>query len=298
MRSISLPFSGCALGAAVLCLSLVAPALADGNRAEGNRTEDRKDDQGRGGRRDPLAVQAVFPDTEAHQVRIVGTGFDGFETSVELAGFGSLSLYAASGSELLAELPSSLDPGDYLLAVSVGRKDRDIVTYGLTIGAAGPQGPAGPQGETGPAGSQGPAGAQGPQGQVGPAGSAGPQGAQGPQGQSGPVGPTGPQGPIGLTGPQGPPGIAGLATRTSGQLTLIPHSASRVQLLCLANELPVSGGFTFLDHNTASLSFAPRFTLVSNGPVLGDPRRWVVIVRNDTDETGAGNAYVICAPAP
>ncbi|MGE0453177.1 MAG: hypothetical protein AB7O37_01650 [Vicinamibacteria bacterium] len=165
MRSISLPLSGRAFGAAVLCLSLVAPALADGNRGAGNRTEDRKDDQGRGGRRDPLAVQAVFPDTEARQVRIFGTGFDGFDTSVVLAGHGTLSLFEASRTELLAELPSNLDPGDYLLSIAVGRHERKSVTYGLTIGGVGPAGPEGPEGPQGPQGEMGPQGPQGPQGE-------------------------------------------------------------------------------------------------------------------------------------
>jgi len=50
-----------------------------------------------------------------------------------------------------------------------------------------------------------------------------------------------------------------------------------------------------LDHDTASLSFAARFTAASNGPVESEPRRWVTIVRNPTDDVGALKAYTVCA---
>jgi hypothetical protein len=140
-------------------------------------------------------------------------------------------------------------------------------------------------------------GAKGDKGDPGEAGAAGAQGQQGPQGATGATGAQGPQGPQGATGaqgPAGPAGIGGLRTNRSEQLNLNPHTVLRVQLSCLSNEFAVSGGFHMLDHESASLTFAPRFTLASSGPGSTD-LRWVVIVRNDTGDTGAGFAYVICA---
>lgn len=151
-------------------------------------------------------------------------------------------------------------------------------------------GPQGPQGEPGPQGPQGEPGLQGPQGEPGLQGPQGEPGLQGPQGEPGLQGSQGPQ------GPQGPSGTADITTQVSNLLTLGPHSAIRAILACVSGRRAINGGFTMLDHDTASLSFAQRFTQVSNGPVIGNERQWVIIMRNDTDDTGVGHAYVLCVP--
>lgn len=90
------------------------------------------------------------------------------------------------------------------------------------------------------------------------------------------------------------PRVTGFTTQRSGLLTLNPNSVVRVALACSVG-VAINGGFTMLDHDTTSLGFAPRFTYSSNGSVDGDTSRWVVIIRNDTGNTGTGHAYVICA---
>ena len=198
------------------------------------------------------------------------------------------------GDQIIATIPPTrlFGAGSYLLEVSVGKNNKENGSFDLTLGTQGPKGetgPQGPKGEKGDKGDTGETGAQGPKGDTGETGATGPQG---PQGATGAIGPQGSQGP---QGPQGPAGIFSLSTQRSGQLTLNPHSVLRIQLLCVANRTAIGGGFTMLDHDTASLVFAPRFTLSSNGPVDGDPSRWVVFIRNDTDDTGVGHAFIICA---
>ena len=133
---------------------------------------------------------------------------------VTLAGT-PLAVLSATETQVLAQLPSGLDPGSYRLRVSRGTGTVQNGSFDVTIGAvglAGARGPkgdmgdTGPQGLTGPAGPGGPAGPQGPTGPQGPIGQQGQPGAQGP---TGPQGPPGPQGQTGATGPQGPPGPPG-----------------------------------------------------------------------------------------
>lgn len=87
----------------------------------------------------------------------------------------------------------------------------------------------------------------------------------------------------------------GIRTQWSNVLTLSPHSSLRIQLLCFSTEQAIGGGYVMLDHDTAPLSFSTRFTAVSNGPVEGEPRRWVTITTNNTDDVGALKAYILCA---
>jgi len=246
---------------------------------------------------------------------IHGANFHANLPEVKLDGT-NLTAISSVGGRVVADIPQSrfFGPGSYLLEVAFSNRKKDMATFNITLGTQGPQGPQGPSGNTGAAGAAGP---QGPAGAPGGTGATGPAGPQGPAGNTGATGPAGPQGPIGNTGatgpqgangaqgpagpqgPQGPQGPAGAATsfsiQRSGQVTLNPNSVIRVQLLCANNRYAVGGGFTMLEHNTSSLGFAPRFTLASNGPVDGESSRWVVIVRNDTSDTGAGHAYVICA---
>ncbi len=86
----------------------------------------------------------------------------------------SLTVLSFSNTASVAKLPTGLTAGSYStqLTVNGGASVSWIVTYGAT----GPQGPAGAPGAQGPPGANG---AQGPPGPVGP------QGLQGPQGQPG-----------------------------------------------------------------------------------------------------------------
>jgi len=142
-------------------------------------------------------------------LRISGAGF-ARNSRVSLAGV-TLTKSLLTDSQIVAVLPPTIAPGDYLLQVS----GRSLATWNLTFGVAGPQGPAGlpgaqgPQGAPGVAGPQGPVGPQGMPGApglLGPTGPQGPQGVQGPRGDTGLTGAAGPVGPQGPTGPQGPAG--------------------------------------------------------------------------------------------
>jgi hypothetical protein len=95
-------------------------------------------------------------------------------------------------TEITAELPASIDEGDYLLTVSNGEGQSQIDEYDLTIGAIGPRGEPGADGADGAPGEQGP---------PGPPGN---DGAMGEQGLPGPAGPPGTDGAMGMQGPPGP----------------------------------------------------------------------------------------------
>ncbi len=107
-------------------------------------------------------------------ITITGEHFDfGGPLEVTLGDFPNpLDLIGTpSATEITAELPEGIDPGDYLLTVSRGTGQSQNDEYDLTIGAVGSQGPEGP---AGPAGADGADGAPGPQGPEGPQGPAGP----------------------------------------------------------------------------------------------------------------------------
>jgi hypothetical protein len=101
---------------------------------------------------------------------ITGAGFAA-KNVVSLSGI-TLAKSSTSTTSIVAILPSSIAPGDYLLSV----KGVKTATWTLTYGAVGPVGPAGIQGNQGIEGSIGPQGPAGPQGPVGPQGPTGPQG--------------------------------------------------------------------------------------------------------------------------
>jgi len=121
---------------------------------------------------------------------------------------------------IVANLPLTVTAGSYLLQVTNTTANK-TVSFDVTLGAVGPEGPMGAPGNVGPAGATGPQGPAGPNGNTGAQGPAGPTGntgaqgpvgppgAQGPQGKNGPTGPQGPQGLTGSQGPQGPQGPAG-----------------------------------------------------------------------------------------
>lgn len=271
-------------------------------------------------------VEVIYNGPIPTTLTIHGKNFGNELPEVRLDGT-ELTAISNTGNQIIANIPVArlFGAGSYLLEVSVGNGKNKNGSFNVTLGTQGPQGDTGPQGPqglqgpkgdtgdtgaVGPKGDTGDTGPQGPKGDKGDTGDVGPQGPKGDNGDPGETGATGPQGPAGNTGapgqqgpqglqgpqgPQGPSGISGLSTQRSGQITLNPNSAFRVQLLCTGGRTAISGGFVMLDHVTASLGFSPRFTYASNGSVDGDPGRWVVIVRNDTGDTGAGHAYVICA---
>ncbi|MEZ5585262.1 MAG: hypothetical protein R3F37_23175 [Candidatus Competibacteraceae bacterium] len=190
---------------------------------------------------------------------------------------------------VVCDLPQGIEPGTYRLRVRRANNSFGDFLNGLsniqyqdqldiTIGAVGEQGPQGVQGIQGPQGEQGPQGPQGEQGPQGVQGEQGPQGAQGPQ------------------GPQGLPGIAGLRTITTAT-TVDPSTVGKRVLACNSNEIAISGGFTFLDHDTSGFpaqNFFDRARIPSNGPG-NTPNRWVILIANTTDATLAGDVYAICA---
>jgi len=199
-------------------------------------------------------------------------------------------------ADVTACLPSDIEAGDY--SVQLWKKAWNTqhliaADWDLTIGAVGPTGATGPVGPTGPTGPVGPTGPTGPTGAQGPTG---PTGALGPTGPTGAPGPTGPTGPRGLQGLQGPPGIAGIRTITTAT-TVDPSNVAKRVTSCGSNEIAISGGFTFLDHDTAGFPaqlFYDRSRIPSNGPG-NSPNRWVTIIANVTEDTLAGHYYAICA---
>jgi len=223
---------------------------------------------------DQLIVDSVVVDNT--DIDILGVNFDnGDSPRVEIGGFPVfVTSYGPSGIQV--SLDGELAAGSYLLTVATGPDRAQFDAFTVTAGAVGPQGPQGPEG---PAGPQGPPGVAGPQGAPGPQGGSGPQGA---------------------TGPQGPAGISGLRIIRSGLLNVSPNSAVRIRLACASNETALAGGFHFLDHDAESFdlgAFVDRIRLASSGP--GDtPRRWVTIVRNQSDHTGAGFAWASCVRTP
>ncbi len=86
-----------------------------------------------------LNITEVEVDLTGSAITIRGEDFDfgpGL-LSVTLGEFGSLNVTFDDAFEIVAELPSSIDPGDYLLTVSRGNGQSQNDEYDLTIGADG-----------------------------------------------------------------------------------------------------------------------------------------------------------------
>jgi hypothetical protein len=164
------------------------------------------------GKKKQLLIKAVYVDVENNELRIWGENFDNKKPPVVTLGDDELTVLDNSADEIVAELPEDVLEGDYLLTVKTDKKSQQFDSYGLTIGAVGPEGPqgeVGPQGDPGPPGADGAPGPAGADGDPGPQGSTGPTGATGPQGTQGDPGPQGPKGDKGDTGDQGPQGPPG-----------------------------------------------------------------------------------------
>ena len=115
-------------------------------------------------------------------VTIYGRNFNCDDLTVTLGDYGPFTVQSClidPDNEIIIELPSLIQDGDYLLKIQSGPSLFQSDTYNLTIGAVGPEGAQGPQGEQGATGPQGEEGAIGPQGPQGEEGAIGPQGTMG-----------------------------------------------------------------------------------------------------------------------
>jgi len=194
------------------------------------------------------SIQSAIPNvtTTPQQITITGVHLNGgpLEKGAPIVALGgqTLTVTSISPTTIVADLPSGIVPGTYLLVLQYG--NLPVAFSNLTLGTVGPQGEQGPQGPAGPMGvpglpglpgPAGLAGATGPAGLVGPAGAAGPIGPAGPAGPAGATGAEGPVGPIGPTGPAGPTGPTGPAGTGS-----IPAN-----LTTLSNALSANGGESY-----------------------------------------------------
>ncbi len=126
-------------------------------------------------------ITAARADSANTVLHVSGANLNGGNASLTLAGIG-LAITANNGTQIDAVLPAGVQPGGYLLSLTLtkqGTAETKTEEFWVTLGAVGPQGPKGDIGATGPVGPSGP---------QGPVGS---QGAQGPQGPQGPAGPAG-----------------------------------------------------------------------------------------------------------
>lgn len=204
---------------ALACFVPNAAAIHELNPDSAIRSSDDNDDDD--DHPSQLVIRKAQVDVSANRMTITGVNFGSSVPTVKLEGV-KLTLVSHSPTQIVANLPSNIQPGTYLLTVSRGNGNPKNDAFDVTIGATGAQGPAGapgPQGPVGPAGTQGPQGvkgetgapgAVGAQGAQGETGSQGTRGEAGPQGETGAQGPTGPMGPQGLQGPQGEQGPQGL----------------------------------------------------------------------------------------
>lgn len=162
------------------------------------------------------SVVSTSTDAALTQLTISGSGFSPTNTA-PLVNLGSanLSIVSFTDAQIVAALPSNEAAGSYSLTVTETGGGSKTTTFGVTIGAVGPQGPIGPQG---------PAGANGVPGATRPQGPTGPQGAQGVAGASAFAGTwqSGASygvGQIVFWSPSGPPGVY---INASGQNSVSP----------------------------------------------------------------------------
>ena len=119
----------------------------------------------------PPVIDKVTENAAGTEITINGSGFGTEKPKVAL-GTAALVVERSSNGAIVAELPSKIACGAYLLKVTNATTHQAQV-FAAAIGQIGPAGPiglAGPRGATGatgPAGPKGATGAAGPQGQVG-----------------------------------------------------------------------------------------------------------------------------------
>ena len=135
----------------VLMLALVAatlPALAAGTKP---------------------VIASTVANYAANQLTINGASFGTTAPKVAIGGHVATVL-SSSATRVVVTLPSGVSAGGFLLTLATSAGS---VSFDLSLGAAGPQGPVGPQGPAGTPGVPGPQGAAGPQGANGAQGPAG-----------------------------------------------------------------------------------------------------------------------------
>ena len=121
-------------------------------------------------------------------VIIYGLNFNCDDLTVTLGDYGALTVQSClidPDNEIIIELPSLIQDGDYLLKIQSGPSLFQSDTYNLTIGAVGPKGDTGDTGALGADGAQGVPGADGAQGVPGADGADGAPGADGADGADG-----------------------------------------------------------------------------------------------------------------
>lgn len=115
-----------------------------------------------------ITVDSAVPNYTNNQLTIVGTAF-GTAPTVKLDAQ-PLTLVSYTATQIVADLPTSIGSGSFLLTVTSGKSS---TSFDLSLGVVGPQGIQGPPGPLGPPGPIGPQGPQGTQGAPGPQGPAG-----------------------------------------------------------------------------------------------------------------------------
>ena len=151
----------------------------------------------------PGVPEIISAEADFNQMKLTING-NHFGTHPGTVRLGQTSLHVAlqhwKAQQIIADLPAGIEPGSYLLEVTVPNKPfPHPALFDVTFGATGPIGPKGDAGATGGTGPQGPAGPSGPAGPAGATGERGPQGPQGLRGDTGPQGPPGPDGFIDLS---------------------------------------------------------------------------------------------------
>ena len=194
----------------------------------------------------------------------------------------SLVVLSATETHVLAQLPSDLGPGSYLLSVARGPAAVQSDAFDLTIGTAGPPGPTGPRGEKG---------------------DTGPDGLPGPTGPEGPTGPRGLQGLTGATGAQGPAGTTPPHSHSYSYTRPVDHwgfpqndctaLATSDATVC---EIPCASGMTVTGGGVEVLDNYHVATLVSSHP---KGNGWAGTIRNDSGRpfnpvTISFRVYAIC----
>ncbi len=113
-----------------------------------------------------------------NQITLIGSGFQPAKAKPTVSFNGAASTVGTfSNTQIVATLPTGLTPGTFTLVIT--NSQGNSVTFDMTYGAIGLQGPAGPTGAQGPTGPAGATGPQGPRGITGAPGAPGPAGANG-----------------------------------------------------------------------------------------------------------------------
>jgi hypothetical protein len=114
-------------------------------------------------------IESAVANYAADQLTITGVSFGTTAPKVGIGGHVA-TVVSSSATSVVVALPKGISAGGFLLTLATSAGS---VSFDLSLGAAGPQGPVGPQGPAGAQGAPGPQGAAGPQGSSGAQGPAG-----------------------------------------------------------------------------------------------------------------------------